>query len=383
MRTTRIQCYKKMKKKQTIWRVLAMMLVVAVCAGFAACGGGDDDDDPVPESILYTSVNNLTFQSVKGDKQTVTITCNGSWSLSVPDWLESSASSGYESSTITLTTKEDNKSTNDNTGTVTITSGTKLVSIAVTQTAGVMKGLEVKPKDIVILSDAVAFTCDYGSSVSYYYRMVLPASAIELVSDDEILAYMQSEGERLAKSEDYVLLNSGLTENTKHAILTVGFDRNGNHGEVIRTDFTTKAIKNIEPKAYVTNLNYTSTRWTWDTQKNAVCNTYYMLSTEDYDIAASADVYQAWLIQSLIKSGDTQQLLNDGSWYRTRSGYFVYVWTWGLDSSGTFAGEIYYDYIMDSSAKKNVIEKKKASSLTYDMKPIPSRDKFKVYKMTN
>lgn len=382
MRTTRIQCYKKMKKKQTIWRVLAMMLVVAVCAGFAACGGGDDDDDPVPESILYTSVNNLTFQSVKGDKQTVTITCNGSWSLSVPDWLESSASSGYESSTITLTTKEDNKSTNDNTGTVTITSGTKLVSIAVTQTAGVMKGLEVKPKDIVILSDAVAFTCDYGSSVSYYYRLTIPASVIELVSDDEILSYMQSEGERLAKSEDYVLSTSGLTEGTKYAILTVGFDRSGNHGEVIRTDITTKTPKNIEPMAYILNMGYTTTRWTWDTQKNPVCNTYYMSSTEDYDLAQSPDVYQAWLINHWIKTGDIQQMLNDGSWYRTRTGDFFFVWTWGLDSSGNFGAQIYYDGGY-SSAKKNAVSKKKVSGIVYDITPIPSHDKFTVYKMTN
>lgn len=384
MRTTRIQCYKKMKKKQTIWRVLAMMLVVAVCAGFAACGGGDDDDEPsAPTTTLSTSVNDLTFQSLKNDKQSVTIVTNSTWTISsLPDWLSASSRSGNETTTVTFTTLSDNKTATSKTGTITITAGTKVANISVTQSAGVMSGLEVKPTNIVLLSDAVAFTCEYGSNVSYFYRLVITPSVIELVSDDEILAYMESEGERLLRSEDYVLSTSGMEEGTKYAILTVGFDRNGNHGEVIRTDVTTKVRKNVEPMAYVTNMNHTSSRWTWDTQKNAVCNTYYMASTEDYDLAMSSDVYQAWLMNQSIKAGDIQQMLNDGSWYKTRTASINFVWTWGLDSSGGYAAQIYYNFdTYSSSAPKKDLTK--PVGIKYEINPIPGPDKFKVYKMAN
>lgn len=116
-----------------------MMLVVAVCAGFAACGGGDDDDDDepsAPTTTLSTSVNDLTFQSLKNDKQSVTIVTNSTWTISsLPDWLSASSRSGNETTTVTFTTLSDNKTATSKTGTITITAGTKVANISVTQSA--------------------------------------------------------------------------------------------------------------------------------------------------------------------------------------------------------------------------------------------------------
>lgn len=370
-----------MKKKTYLWSVLAMMMV-ALSAGLVSCGGSDGDDDPEPTVTLRTNVNDLTFQAAKDDKQSVTILCNSSWSVtSVPEWLTSSANSGYENSSITLTTTSDNKTSTPRTGSVVIISGSQMATISVTQLAGVAAGLEVRPTNIVTLCNGIAFDYQYGSNVSYYYTATFESSIVPLYSDDEFLAYIESEGKRTPREQNYVTSISDLDANTQYSVFTVGYDRNGNRGEIIRTDITTKALKNIEPLAVVSNRNHTSTRWTWSTTKNAICNTYYMMATQDYDEAIASDVYQAWLIDYSIHQGSITEMLNDGDWYLNLTGNLCAVWTWGLDRSGSFSSEIYWSMDTNySSAPQKKVSNGKSSKIKMETCPIPSPEKYKVYK---
>ena len=111
---------------------------------------------PAQQPVETLSVSPGSVNSAAtGDTQDVVITASGSWQVKTPTWVTASPASGTGNSSVTLTTTA-NGGKQERKGDVTITSGSKTATVAVTQPAA--------PADSVSLSkDRLDWTGDGGS----------------------------------------------------------------------------------------------------------------------------------------------------------------------------------------------------------------------------
>ena len=249
-----------------------------------------------------------------------------------------------------------------------------------------VSSLEVKPTNIVTLTDGIAFDCAYGNKVYYYYRGLWPKTALTGYSDDQIIEYMIEDADIAYRSADLVSYFYDLDEYQNYILCTIGFDSSGKHGRLIKTNITTKLSKSADAFGWISDIVYNSTEWQWTVTKSATCASYYMMSSENPEIAFAADVYQAWLIDQGIREKTTTEYINGGDWYsnRTYNCMTFGVATWGVDQYGNFSSRISWKggtiNSAKAKAKKKIIQKNNmimAGGITR-----PGSDKYQVYHLS-
>lgn len=326
---------------------------------------------------LSVDKSSISFTSAQGEKETLSITANMSWTISgVPDWLNASTTSGNGNSSITLTTKSANNTATARTSTLTVTSSSETKQVTVTQEAG-LSACAVRPTNIVTLGTELACDWSYSSSTKYYYCGLWKKTGIERMSDSEIITALE-EDDRCTPNDDYVTSWSGLSENTSYVLCTLAYDNENNRGELIKQTITTKQSQGLEATASIDYVYRSDdNKMKWAVTPSGKCALYHMVSGVDVSsnaISCQGVVY-AWLINNYINnnkyglfSGYTIDLniVREGAYQKSISAPLyeetnVFVATWGKFSDvdgGNYSAEITYaqGYLptISSSAKKTM-----------------------------
>lgn len=292
---------------------------------------------------ISSDVSELNFSSNDGAFQSLFLKSNGDWQVTrVPDWLRPSVTKGNGSKSISFSALSENKSSNARRGAVVISTIDQTLNVNVCQYGAAAKGCCVRPNHITTLSNGIAFDLDYSQAdnVAHYYRGYLEASRAGIMTNDEIINTLKCEFQRHLPSDDEVADFSGLKANTKYIIYTLAYNMDGKHGELISTDITTSPSVSNEPCGWISDITYSNSYWYWTVTKSATCYTYYMMSTENKEIAESSDVLQAWWLEDAVRRKQASEYFNGGDWQMERRANVVAVWTRGSNSNGTFAGKI-------------------------------------------
>lgn len=320
------------------------------------------------ELTLTISGLDAPFDASQGNIQTaqeLTINCNSSWTISgKPEWLDISAMSGTGTSTVKVWPNSANNSTSERSATLTIKSGSKTITKKVVQRAGLDARLQVSPNTIVVLANGFAFDFNFGSNVKYYYVQAFYPSDLERITDDEIVAIMSSDpANRDTPSDSYVTSWRGLDPLTEYIICTVGYDENGNHGELKKTSITTKKGHN-QAIALISNVEYDETSWFWSTTVNGFVTKYYQWFITRSDLHNASEAAIAWFFKQAMKDNpdDFPPIVQSTTWERNRNGGSIFhLATWALDVDGNFSGVIdnFAGHINSSSksVRKNSVEK--------------------------
>ena len=247
-----------------------------------------------------------------------------------------------------------------------------------------VSSLEVKPTNIVTLTDGIACDFAYGSNVYYYYRGLWKKTDLAGYSDDQIIEYMVENNNAAYKSSDQVSYFYDLDEYQNYVLCSVGFSSTGKQGRLIRTEITTKLSKSADAFAWISDTSVDTNYWYWTVTKSATCASYYMLSSENPDVAFAEDVYQAWLIDEGIREKTSTEYVNGGDWYaqRTYNCMTFGIATWGVDQYGNFASRISWAGGTVNSAKKKAMRKKvvkKSGMILAESAARPSQDSYQVY----
>lgn len=291
------------------------------------------------------SETELNFSAYEGAFNTLSVRSNGDWKVkSTPDWLRASVSSGNGNKAISFKTLSANKTSSSRTGTVVIGSSDEEVSIAVMQYGEAMSNCQVTPKNITVLSNGIAFDMDYSraGNVAHYYRGYMEASRVGSMTNPEIISTLQYEFQRHLPSDNEVAVFSDLKPNTCYVIYTLAYDIEGKRGELLSTEVKTCKEDTNEPCGWISNLGLGSSGdyWEWYITKSATCYSYWMMTTEDKDIALASDVLQAWWLEEAIRRNLVTEYFNGGDWQQRRGGNVIAVWTRGKTANGTWAGKI-------------------------------------------
>lgn len=293
--------------------------------------------------IVSCSDTELNFSAYDGAFNTLSIQSNGEWKIRViPEWLRASVSGGKGNKTISFTTLSSNKTSIDRTGYVVIGTSDEEIQVQVKQYGGVLSNCQVTPKNITVLSNGIAFDMDYSraSNVAHYYRGYMEASLVGSMTNPEIISTLQREFQRHLPSDDEVADFSDLKPNTKYIIYTLAYDMEGKRGDLLSTEVKTCKEEINEPCGWISDLVSTGSYWEWSVTKSATCYSYWMMTTEDYSIALSSDVLQAWWLEEAIRCNQVTEYFNGGDWQQSRRGNMIAVWTRGKTSNGTWAGNI-------------------------------------------
>ena len=324
-----------------------------------------------PVSVVQQGVSVSLSVDVKeinlveaGKEQAFNITCNTAWSISgVPEWLTVSSTNGVGNASIKVSANSFNNSPADRDVTLNISSsGVSSQSVKIIQIAGLAAGSNVTAQTVVVLSNCFATDFEYGNNVTYFYAVVFEASFIERYTDEEIIDVMKTDENRCTPNDNYVISFYGLEPQTKHVLFLLGFNKDGERGELIRKEITTKSGKN-QPMAYVDNVTYDAktNKWCWETTIGAYSTKYYQWVLE-YNPAfygSGKDAFVAWTFSKKIKEGVFTPILQSSSWtYTGTAGVTQFqTVTWGVGQDGELGGTIENTcWILNSNGVKNVNE---------------------------
>lgn len=337
------------------------------------------------DAKLTVDNNNIYFASEKGDSKNLMISSNGSWKIqNIPIWLRASSTNGNGNSTITFTTTAVNLSSSAKEDSITIISDEVSVSVIVTQEGGAAKNCKVIPNHKTILDNGIAFDLLYESDVVKYRCGWMEASQVDYLSEAEIIDTLENNVDLILKTSDYIPNNSGLSPGTTYVVYTLGYNKNGERGDLVKTTFTTNNLRNNEPAAWISTISYSETNWYWTITKSATCFSYYMMSTENFDMAFASDALQAYWIDDAIRNDATAEYVNDGDWQMYRYSSMMAVWTRGVDVKGNKSNDLEWDLgiAMDESEivqKSKVAVKSSSMEFLYGKKP--NKDEYKFYIM--
>lgn len=306
-------------------------------------------------TTVSSDVSELNFSSYEGAFQSLFLKSNGDWQvIRVPDWLRSSVSKGNGSKSISFSALSENKSSSPRKGTVTISTVDQELNVTVCQYGAAATACCVRPNHVTTLSNGIAFDMDYSQAgnVAHYYRGYLEASRAGIMTNDEIINTLKYEFQRHLPSDDEVADFSGLKPNTKYIIYTLAYNMDGKRGELVSTEITTNPSVYNEPCGWIGDITYSNSYWYWTITKSATCYTYYMMSTENKEIAESSDVLQAWWLEDAVRRNQASEYFNGGDWQMERKANVVAVWTRGSNSNGTLAGKIDWKGISVSSSTR-------------------------------
>lgn len=347
-------------KNQIIKSLLVMAAIMTQCMTLFSC---KDHEDVVEDNLppCYVDKSDLLFESNKGDVRELKITCTGKWKISgVPEWLTAESTEGNGSTTVKFTTCRANQSSSSTNGMLLVTfaeNADAQETVDVVQQGGAVADCVARPNLVVTLSNGIAFDFTFDKGVARYYRGYIEASSAGRMSDEEIIQVLESDFSRHVPSEDEVADFDGLKSGTRYILYTLAFDSEGNRGELYSTEVSTLGKRSNEPEAWISNMRSSGGYWYWTVTKSATCNSYYMLSTEDYDVAVASDVLQAWWLEYAAKEGVISEYVNGTDWKQKMGGSILAVWTRGVDTRGNKSGVIGWEAISVNSTRSGSNEK--------------------------
>lgn len=327
-------------------------------------------------SLLFTSESGVNY------KQTVKVTSNVNWTINnIPEWLSVSPTNGSGEITLNIYPKTDNDlDDKERTAQLVLLSGETRATIKISQETGLDPDAYVIPTNIVTLYNGIAFDYNFGKSASYYYRGYMEKALVASMTDKEIVTILQEKFDRLIQADEEIGVFSGLEENEEYMIYTVAYNKDGKRGKLIKTEASTKKLQNNEPIAWIDDPTTDGSYWYWSTVKSATCNSYYMISTENYEFAFKPDVYQAWMIDYYIRNGLITEYLNGGDWYQPKSGFLIAIMTWGLDKRENYASGISWNYAADNDSSDIRVQKQSKNTKVNKNYKIMGKEKITVYK---
>lgn len=335
------------------------------------------------DAQLTVDNNNLYFASEKGDSKNLTISSNGPWEIqNIPTWLRASSTSGNGNSSVTFITTAVNMGSLNKEDSIMIISGEVTISVAVTQEGGAAKNCKVTPNHMTILDNGIAFDLLYESDVVKYRCGWMEASRADYLSEAEIIDTLEKNVDLILKTSDYIPNNSGLSPGTAYIIYTLGYNKDGERGDLVKTSFTTNNLRNNEPSAWISTISYSETNWYWTVTKSATCFSYYMMSTEDFEMAFASDALQAYWIDEAIRNDATAEYVNGGDWQMYRYDSMMAVWTRGVDAKGNKSNELEWELGIAIEVSE-MVQKSKAIAKSTDMEFLygkkPNKDEYKFY----
>lgn len=337
-------------------KVISLMFMALLYATFISCSSGNDEDE------LVTDLNELNFSGTSGDEVSLSIRCNTEWSISgIPSWLKASSTNGTGDAQIVFQTISENNSSEERTADIFVQAGGASKTVFVRQEGLNVPNCDVSTNRVVVLSDQFACDFNYDENVKYFYIARATSSWDDIMTDSEIIEKMKSDSDnRLSPKDEYVISFSGLKAKTKYFLYLVGFDKNGKHGNLIKTEIQTKSGTN-QPQAFISNVRYNSTQWQWTTTINAYSDHYYQWFVAD-GLANSysySDAIIAWHFKKLMDENEDglSPIKNSGDWHRKRNSNMFDLVTWAVGSNGELSGVINRYYGSVSSVSENSISK--------------------------
>lgn len=378
-------------KTNIVWSHLMMAIVMVLTMTMTSCkwpwDRSDDDENVLPE--CYVNKNNLSFDSKKGDIKELSITCSGKWEISnVPDWLIAESTEGRGFTTVKFTTSVSNGNSSPNEGYMKVTFSENpdaTETVYVEQRGGAVANCKATPNLIVALTNGIALDFNFDKEVTRYYCGCMKKSSVGKMTDEQIINRLESDFEPHVPGNDEVLDFDGLNAGTRYVIYTLGFNHSGDRGELLSKEVLTMDVMNNEPVAKIENLKGNGTYWTWSTRKaTASCNGYYMMTTENYSLANASDVCQAWLMEYAIQNASISQYVNNADWQqKVGDSSRFFVWTRGVDASGTLSGVIEWKCITSTTTRSATampsygIKSEKEKKIQNFRKPSP--DQYQLY----
>jgi len=297
------------------------------------------------EEQLKVSNSEIRLAAQANASGSFNITSNLPWTITGVDesWLNVSSVSGEGNGTITLSARSDNESSKARECELVINTETLEAKVKVVQPGLYIPECTVKPNDIVVLSDGFALDYIYDEKVAYFYSAAYESSICNIHTDKEIIEDIIEEELRTDTENDWVSYDYNKKPLTEYVICTVAFDKNGNHGDLVKTPVTTKSDRN-QAEAYIYELRYNADdrEWQWYTSTNATTSRYYMMCVTDEYYYGEKDQYLAFIFQKSMKNSPDAYppygYANRAPWvYQSESRTFQ-VLTWAVDIEGNFSG---------------------------------------------
>lgn len=348
-----------MKKLMNNLSVIALVMMSSVMMSMSSCTPDPDDN------ILSVSPMDLSMGGNKGEMASFGITANTMWTISGDaDWLWISSHSGDGNTQIQLKTLYANETDVPRAVTLTITGESESKSITITQEAGA-KALYVRTTSEIILSDGYYADLQFVGDVKGFHYACYYADRVRAWTDEDFKRDLKTEP-AFSPDEynyaDYVLPAA----NTNYVYVAVAYDKHNEYGPIVKHEFTSKSSSSSYD-AFVGNFKQESTRWTFNVNMNAYCDSYYpCYITDDYsgnDATALAylfvngdlsSAFFAHLIEEGIKTQNMEPAKRDGSMQISRRSdqTAIFFWTWGRNAQNVFSGNIQWDYCNSYSSSR-------------------------------
>lgn len=331
------------------------------------------------ENLVVTPLD-PRLEAEKGSTITISITTNSSWNISgIPVWVSlSSSQGGSGTTTINLTAKESNFSDEERSANFIVTAGTKSATITVIQEPKFSNQVTVNVANELIMSSGYYADLKFSNKVlgyheGYYYKYAFDVKTEEDIYNEVI------EGNILgAEDYDYTYIY-GLSPSTEYVYCCIpysGDSKSRVYGKMLIKNFKTKS--NSTYCDATVSGSYNSSYWSYTISKQQRCHHYYLMYATDsfaeywYD---TPTVLLALAIRDRINDKTNfpnyDYFLNDGTTRiaRTNGDYAFFIWTWGVDDTNEFSGNIQGAYAnLSSSAQqiKNLTD----MSENNDLKPV-------------
>lgn len=280
--------------------------------------------------VLEVNPSSISLVSTENATASVNIKCNGTWEItSKPNWINVSSTAGKGDVTINVSALTKNDSASPRTGELNIVSGSSTAKLLITQQPSLQSGCEVTVVDDVVLNTSATFRLRFGSNAAYFYAVYFAASYAGW-SDEKLIEEIEKNSEPMNAENDVDITAGDLSESTKYIQCFVAYDEKGNRGEVIRRIFTTPSSKDA-PMAYIENVRYNSSYWTWSTIIGGTATSYYVMYWTG-DVAVGAAMYLEPSDFAMIFKDNISNLTpyrnNNEKWQLSRTNNDILICTW-------------------------------------------------------
>jgi len=298
-------------------------------------------------ATLSVDISQITLDGRSGASGSFRISSNSEWTISgAASWLSLSSTGGNGNAQIIVTAKSANDSSLPRECILTIANAADanaVATITISQSGLLAARCNVKPGVIVTLADGLASDFISDADVVYYNVGVWTARALERMTDAEVIAQLSEDpDDRITPQDGYVTSWRNLSPLTDYVLCSVGFDKTGQHGDLIRTNVRTKNDMN-QAAAYISDVQYDDTYWHWTTAANGFTTRYYQMVVLNADLYYTTNAAIAWFFKDgMEKHPDKFPPIAKGDiWYYERNGgNTLHIVTWAVDVEGNFSGII-------------------------------------------
>lgn len=342
------------------------------------------------ESLVVTPLD-PKLEAEKGSTITISITANSNWNISgVPTWVSLSSSQGGAGTTIVvLTAKESNFTDEERSANFVVTSNTKSVTVTVKQEPKFSNQVTVNVANELIMSSGYYADLEFSNKVLGYHEGFYYKYAFDVKTEEDI--YNEVVAGNIYGAEDYdFTIMSGLNPNTEYVYCCIpysGDSKSREYGKMLIKTFKTKS-NSIYCDATVAGAAYSS-YWSYTISKQQRCHHYYLLYATDASATywyGTSTVLLALAIRDRINDKvnypNYDYYLNDGTSYisRTTGDYAFLVWTWGVDDTNEFSGNIQGAYV-NLSSSASLVKNIECAPENNELKPVKKMTRSKLNNM--